>query len=922
MTKARDLADLLDASGNIIAQGTIDGRDIASDGSKLDGIESGATADQTHSEIRALIVDGVDTNVFTDADHTKLDGIEANATADQTASEIRALVESATDSNVFTDADHTKLNAIESGATADQTKADIDALNINADTLDGQHGSYYTGYTDTAVANLVDSAPGTLDTLNELAAALGDDPNFATTTATNIGTKANKTITVSAGSGLTGGGDLTANRTISHADTSSVSDVNGSGNTFIQDIGFDTYGHVTSVGTGTVTVGDGAMTVTAGSGLSGGGQLGTANQSGASSISLSVTDAPKWTTARTLSLSGDASGSTSWDGSGNASISVTVADDSHNHSNYLTSNAIDSLVPSGWTSPSTHAALNIGYNGSGETRAIDIDGGWGFGESKAISFTHGSTDSNLVGQFRVKFDGTGSRMQWGRLYHNGDSSVYPMELLSTSTTAADLNINGNTVWHAGNDGSGSGLDADLLDGLQLTSQTTNNQPNRVVRTQSNGYCEFGWINTTSGDTSSTLSRIYVDTGDGYIRKCTPAHLASQLGGGINVQSVSGTSPTLNVGSFNTFTQDLTANTSISFSNIPTKAKWSYYYYTGNDTNAFSISGLGADGVANSLDSLGPASGNLGSIVSANTTNWLSICSSVYGLGNGNLNVENLALKEDGTILIIQTYNNSVTYFKRFNMSTPFDLSTLSYDAARSGSITLQSTSANRKGDLNGYGYWQQNQNAYSTINTEGVGQYRFTTPWDASTVTGQEFVNFWATSSYSYHSWWGNSGSYYYHVDGSSRIWRYNCSTAYDIRTITGNSGAQNVTDGPGYDTMNGVMSADGTKFYFVNGNSSAIVIKDVTQWQPWTSISTKQEFGAASGNYDRGYNCNPTGYMTFIANNAIIIASLAASYDLSVPSIGATFGGAADTYSRVDFFTSDGGTNIYANAVYNGSKG
>lgn len=32
-----------------------------------------------------------------------------------------------------------------------------------------------------AIANLIDSAPGTLDTLNELAAALGDDPNFATT---------------------------------------------------------------------------------------------------------------------------------------------------------------------------------------------------------------------------------------------------------------------------------------------------------------------------------------------------------------------------------------------------------------------------------------------------------------------------------------------------------------------------------------------------------------------------------------------------------------------------------------------------------------------------------------------------------------------------------------------------------------------
>ena len=181
--------DDLTVNNNIVVSGTVDGRDIAADGTKLDGIESGATGDQTNAEIRAAVEAATDSNVFTDADHTKLNAIEASATADQTAAEIRTLVESATDSNVFTDADHTKLNGIEASATADQTKSDIDALNINADTLDGQHGSYYTGYADTAVANIVDSAPGTLDTLNELAAALGDDPNFATTTATNIATK-------------------------------------------------------------------------------------------------------------------------------------------------------------------------------------------------------------------------------------------------------------------------------------------------------------------------------------------------------------------------------------------------------------------------------------------------------------------------------------------------------------------------------------------------------------------------------------------------------------------------------------------------------------------------------------------------------------------------------------------------------------
>ncbi len=46
-----------------------------------------------------------------------------------------------------------------------------------------------TAFVSTAVSNLVDSAPGTLDTLNELAAALGDDPDFATTITNSIATK-------------------------------------------------------------------------------------------------------------------------------------------------------------------------------------------------------------------------------------------------------------------------------------------------------------------------------------------------------------------------------------------------------------------------------------------------------------------------------------------------------------------------------------------------------------------------------------------------------------------------------------------------------------------------------------------------------------------------------------------------------------
>lgn len=190
-------------TGNITVSGTVDGRDVAADGTKLDGISSSAIANVvqdttpqlggdldmngnsissgtlnvknsgSQSEVRLFcevsnahyaaikapahanfsgnltytlpssITNGqyIKTdangnlsfaspteNDFTTTLKNKLDGIESGATADQTDAEIRAAVEAATDSNVFTDADHTKLNGIEASATADQTASEIVAL--------------------------------------------------------------------------------------------------------------------------------------------------------------------------------------------------------------------------------------------------------------------------------------------------------------------------------------------------------------------------------------------------------------------------------------------------------------------------------------------------------------------------------------------------------------------------------------------------------------------------------------------------------------------------------------------------------------------------------------------------------------------------------------------------------------------------
>lgn len=96
---AEAYTDALDVTNNITVGGTVDGRDIATDGTKLDGVESGATADQTSAQIKAAYEGEADTNAFTDADHTKLDGIATAATANDT------------DGNLLDRANHTGTQA-------------------------------------------------------------------------------------------------------------------------------------------------------------------------------------------------------------------------------------------------------------------------------------------------------------------------------------------------------------------------------------------------------------------------------------------------------------------------------------------------------------------------------------------------------------------------------------------------------------------------------------------------------------------------------------------------------------------------------------------------------------------------------------------------------------------------------------------
>ena len=138
-------------------------------------------------------------------DKVKLDGIQVNANnySHPTSHPASMIVVDST-RNFVTDSEKTTWNAKET-PTGAQAKVDagIQGLRTSVATeINTERARVNTELDkkatiiqlDNRIAALVDSAPGTLDTLKELGAALGNDPNFATTVTTQIGLKADKTI--------------------------------------------------------------------------------------------------------------------------------------------------------------------------------------------------------------------------------------------------------------------------------------------------------------------------------------------------------------------------------------------------------------------------------------------------------------------------------------------------------------------------------------------------------------------------------------------------------------------------------------------------------------------------------------------------------------------------------------------------------
>ena len=273
--------------------------------------------------------------------------------------------------------------AINSEATS-RANAD-NALDARLDVLEGSGAGSVAkaladakSYADTKVAAVLDSAPETLDTLNELAAALGDDPNFATTIANQIGGKA----------------------PTSHASTATTYGVSSASN----------YGHAKASGTtpkanGTAAVGSETSSFARGDHVH---PLQTSVSGSSGSCTGNAASASKVNNSLKVQLNGGTTEGTNqftFNGSAAKTINITpsnigASESGHTHSAYVNQNAF-SNVKVGETTVSADTATDTLtlVAGSNVTITPDATNDKITIEAKDTVYTHPSShDASMITQ--------------------------------------------------------------------------------------------------------------------------------------------------------------------------------------------------------------------------------------------------------------------------------------------------------------------------------------------------------------------------------------------------------------------------------------------------------------------------------------------------------------------------------------------
>ena len=146
-----------------------------------------------------------------------------------------------------------------------------------------------------------------------------------------------------------------------------------------------------------------------------------------------------------------------------------------------------------------------------------------------------------------------------------------IKFLSGQTISGTLTVSGN-------------VQGATFNGLAINTTGTNNVANQIVRTQANGYVNFGWINSISGNHTGSITRITASN-DAYLRYVTPAQFRTGVTDGFyapsstvsGVTSVGGTGTVSGITLTGTVTSTgnltLGGTLSASITNISNASNW-------------------------------------------------------------------------------------------------------------------------------------------------------------------------------------------------------------------------------------------------------------------------------------------------------------------------------------------------------------
>ena len=151
-----------------------------------------------------------------------------------------------------------------------------------------------------------------------------------------------------------------------------------------------------------------------------------------------------------------------------------------------------------------------------------------FTKNEGSNYDTIATSTGSLGAIEIKNTGGGNDA-FMTFHAGGDFAFYfglDAGINDIAVGGWSMGANSYRIWHAGNDGNGSGLDADVLRGA---APNVNSSTNTIVQRNGNGYVFANYFNTTANDVSSGVTKVMVETGnDNYIRHGSAAAVRSFL----------------------------------------------------------------------------------------------------------------------------------------------------------------------------------------------------------------------------------------------------------------------------------------------------------------------------------------------------------------------------------------------------------